>query len=328
MLRLEDRWVWDFWFAEDRDETHLFFLQAPRSLGNESARHYRATIGHAVSRDLVSWTILPDALGPGRPGAWDDLATWTGSVIKVGDTWSMFYTGVAKAESGLVQRIGRATSTDLVTWERVGHAPLIEADGRWYELLDLDAWHDQAWRDPWLFADPAGNGYHALITARRRSGASDSRGVIGHAFSHDLVQWEVLPPIASPAGFGQLEVPQVVPIGGSALLVFSTAAEHVGLGRRSRQDNSPRTGTYICRGPDLLGPFDVPESTLLGPYTELYAGKIIERAGELFVVGFAANVGGEFRGEISDPIPFDATADLPVADSLAQAPSQVDPPSG
>jgi beta-fructofuranosidase len=46
----------------------------------------------------------------------------------------------------------------------------MEADPRWYELLDLDAWDGQAWRDPWVIADPAGNGHHALVTARSRSG--------------------------------------------------------------------------------------------------------------------------------------------------------------
>ena len=33
MLRLDDLWVWDSWVADDGDLYHLFFLQAPRSLG-------------------------------------------------------------------------------------------------------------------------------------------------------------------------------------------------------------------------------------------------------------------------------------------------------
>ncbi len=51
-LRLPEHWLWDFWFAQDGDDVHLFHLQAPRSLGDPALRHANATIGHAVSRDL------------------------------------------------------------------------------------------------------------------------------------------------------------------------------------------------------------------------------------------------------------------------------------
>ena len=79
-LRLPDKWVWDFWLARERDRHHVFFLQAPRSLGDAELRHRNASVGHAVSSDLRSWTVLPDAIRPGPAGAWDDVATWTGSV--------------------------------------------------------------------------------------------------------------------------------------------------------------------------------------------------------------------------------------------------------
>ncbi|HEX7266280.1 MAG TPA: hypothetical protein VF256_02510, partial [Streptosporangiaceae bacterium] len=59
---------------------HVFFLHAPRDLGHPDLRHHHAQIGHAVSQDLRSWEVLPTAVGPGPPGAFDDRATWTGSV--------------------------------------------------------------------------------------------------------------------------------------------------------------------------------------------------------------------------------------------------------
>ena len=31
-LRLADKWVWDFWLLQARDEHHIFYLQAPRTL--------------------------------------------------------------------------------------------------------------------------------------------------------------------------------------------------------------------------------------------------------------------------------------------------------
>ena len=80
MLRLDDSWVWDFWTADDGEQYHLFFLHAPKSLNDPDARHYHASIGHAVSTDLTTWTRLDDALAHGEPGDFDEQATWTGSV--------------------------------------------------------------------------------------------------------------------------------------------------------------------------------------------------------------------------------------------------------
>jgi beta-fructofuranosidase len=109
MFALPDKWVWDFWFAEDGGDHQLLYLQAPRALGDPELRHHHATIGHAVSADFASWQLLPDALAPGDPGSWDDLAVWTGSAITHAGAWSMLYTGVSRSEGGLGQRIGLAT---------------------------------------------------------------------------------------------------------------------------------------------------------------------------------------------------------------------------
>jgi hypothetical protein len=77
-LRLPDTWIWDFWLARDGEDYHVFYLQAPRSLGDPELRHFNASIGHAVSRDLREWSPLPDALRLGPPSAWDGHAVWTG----------------------------------------------------------------------------------------------------------------------------------------------------------------------------------------------------------------------------------------------------------
>ena len=82
MLRLASSWVWDFWIADDGDRYHLFFLKASRALLDPDRRHWRATIGHATSTDLSSWTEHADAVIPDDSPAFDDLATWTGSVVR------------------------------------------------------------------------------------------------------------------------------------------------------------------------------------------------------------------------------------------------------
>src|SRR4051794_8764775 len=253
MLRLGDRWVWDLWLARTPADYHMFFLQAPRALGDPDLRHRHATIGHAVSSDLSSWTVLPDALAPGVSGAWDDVATWTGSVIEHDGVWYMFYTGTSSAEDGRVQRIGLATSVDLATWTKYPGNPVMIADARWYEAVDPLAKGELAWRDPWVFRDPHGSGFHALATARSSSGPTHERGVIGHATSDDLVSWTIAPPLSSPGEFAQLEVPQVEVVNGVPVLIFSARAEDISERHRSHAGG---TATYVCSTPSLLGPFD------------------------------------------------------------------------
>ncbi len=77
MLRLEDYYIWDSWMADDGDLYHLYFLQAPHSLGTPALRHLNATVGHATSADLVNWDYLGECFGPAESG-WDDLAKFLG----------------------------------------------------------------------------------------------------------------------------------------------------------------------------------------------------------------------------------------------------------
>jgi beta-fructofuranosidase len=298
MLRLDDRWVWDFWIADTGANYHLFFLQAPRSLGDQVLRHLNATVGHAVSTDLRAWTIEADALAPGPPGSWEDMATWTGSVLEHDGTWHLFYTGTTRTTDGAHQRIGLATSTDLSTWTKHPGNPLIEADPRWYEQVQFDAW-----RDPWVFRDPAGEGFHALITARATHGPADARGIIGHAWSPDLLHWEVRPPLSEPGEFHHLEVPQVEVVEGAPVLLFSASSLRIGAARSARRPGEP-TGSFLAIGQSLLGPWDIENARPI-PVPDLYSARIVrDRAGEWQVLGFIDGSEREaFVGEISDPIP-------------------------
>lgn len=321
-FRLADKWVWDFWFARHGIYRHLFYLQAPRALGKPELRHHNASIGHAVSTDLQSWTILADALHPGPEGAWDDLATWTGSVIEHDGRWHMFYTGICRAEDGLIQRVGLATSDDLVTWEKHSANPVLEADPRWYGLLDSRDWRDQSWRDPFVFKDENDGSFHALITARARVGHVDGRGVIAHARSLDLVDWEVLPPLTPSGDFAQVECPQLVQINGRSYIVFCCLAEDHSRERVERLGMAGRTGTFAFSSREPFGPYKAPAGPLIPSGTareRLYAGRLIEDApGQWHFMAFRA--GGDealvgqldddaFVGELAGPFPVRVDAD-------------------
>lgn len=303
MFDLPGSWVWDFWFADDGDRYHLFFLYASRALRDPDARHHRASIGHAVSTDLVHWTQVEDALVRSDAPAFDDLATWTGSVVRHPDgTWFMFYTGASLASSGKnIQRIGYATSPDLHVWTKAGH-PVLEARAPWYEQLSSGAWHDEAFRDPWVFPDPAGDGWHMLITARAPHGPVDGRGVVGRAWSADLRTWELREPLTAPApdGFGQLEVLQADIVDGRPVLIFSCLGEHATPARREAA-----AGTWAVPAGSLLGPFDVEAAY---PLTDesLYVGRLLRRRsdGQWLLFAFR-NRGddGSFVGGVTDPMP-------------------------
>jgi beta-fructofuranosidase len=308
-LRLPDHWLWDFWFAEDGDGLHVFFLHAPRDIGHPDLRHSHAQVGHAVSRDLCNWEILPTALSTGPPGAFDDLATWTGSVLEGAGRWHMFYTGISTREDGAVQRIGLATSNDLVLWEKQG--VVLEADPRWYEKLD-DGPREEAWRDPWVFWDDHSRNFHMLVTARVNHGPLDGRGVIGHAWSSDLRSWQAGPPVSEPGEFYHLEVPQLVHLGGAWRILFSTVDHCHSAARLARPGVVAEAGTHYLVAAEKFGPYalDRDEFLLGHPPGRYYAGRAIRRDGDWFMLAWWNHgEGGHFVGELSDPMPLSVHPD-------------------
>jgi beta-fructofuranosidase len=301
MLRLAASWVWDFWIADDGDRYHLFFLKASRALVDPDRRHWRATIGHATSTDLTTWTEHADALIPDDSPAFDDLATWTGSVVRdESGQWRMFYTAVSRAEGGLVQRISSVVSDDLFTWRREDDRQVLEPDARWYETAEARDWPDQAWRDPWVFRDQGA--WHMLITARANQGAPDDRGVIGHATSPDLARWTVHPPVSKPgAGFGHIEVVQVAVVDGTPVGLFSCLGAQLSQERRAED---PIGGVWAFATESLTGPFRLEQAYRLTD-ERLYVGRLVQdRAGNWQLIAFRNDdEDGGWVGEITDPRP-------------------------
>jgi len=96
----------------------------------DSFRTYR--IGHATSRDGITWTRLPaPVFALGASGSWDEM--WTSHVNVVADPgggYHMFYFGSAPRdyrEGAEMQRgaIGHAFSEDGIRWERNPGNPIL-----------------------------------------------------------------------------------------------------------------------------------------------------------------------------------------------------------
>lgn len=300
-LTLADHWLWDHWILDDGERYHLFFLRASRALHDPDRRHWRASLGHAVSHDVRQWQVVADALVHSDGPAFDDMAIWTGStIVRPDGGLRIFYTGISAAEGGAVQRIGWADSADGVTFHRACPDP-IEADPRWYSKRDPAGPPDEPWRDPFVFRHDDGR-WHMLVTARAAGDVDRLRaGVVGHAVSDDLDHWEVLPPLTRPSVFGHLEVTQSRTIGDRHVLVFSCDSV-------MQADPCPG-GVWIAEGAGPLGPWDVDGARWVSP-EHLYAGQLFElRDGRWAFSGFDNGPGGvggaEFVGAAPDPIPWE-----------------------
>lgn len=299
-LKPDDRWIWDFWHIQHKNTHHLYYLQAPKSLGDPELRHRNATIGHATSTDLTTWTEHGTVLAPGGPVSIDATATWTGSIVRADDgTWRMFYTGSTfpfPDTATNIEVIAMAVSTDLHTWTKDPSFALY-ADPRWYETLGDSDWPEEAWRDPWVYRDADGI-WHMLITARANTGESIDRGVVGHATSPDLDTWTVHQPLTQPGhGFAHLEVFQKLSLYGQSMVLFSAHDQVISEERRSA---GATTGTWVA---PWDGEIDLNRaSNLSGP--GLYSGRIIDHDGTPVLLAFALTDDvGPFVGGISDPIP-------------------------
>ena len=301
-----EHWLWDFWLADDGKSFHMFYLHAPKSLGNPDLRHRNARIGHATSLDLINWTDHGRIFEPGPTGSFDDTANWTGSTVRGHDgRWYLYYTGshwLSPDNTHNIETIGLAVSGDLFTWTKQP-GPVCRADNRWYETYGTSSWTEEAWRDPWVFADADGKTWHMLVTARANHGEDMQRGVVGHAVSRDMLDWVVQPPLSEPGGdFAHLEVFETFAIGNRNYVLFSCDTPRLA-GKRT----GAMGGIWYMPVDSFTGPMDPGKARLLATQ-HLYAGRVVrQRDGQHALMGF--HNGPPFLGTISDPIPIVAHPD-------------------
>lgn len=188
---------------------HLFHLIIPN----------HDYIAHAVSKDGITWNRVKNAFFVGHPGEWDDDMLWTMDIDQVGDTFEMYYTGLRLKDHGINQKIGKATSKDLIDWEKTPSTELlVESKGPHYEDLDNNPREWLSFRDPYKFV--YNNENYLLICARASYGPTSRRGCVG-LYKEENGKFTPQKPLLNPMVYDDIECPSLCEIDGKFYLIGS-----------------------------------------------------------------------------------------------------------
>lgn len=156
-------------------------------------------IFHLTTTDMESVSLASSGavLSP-TEGAWDSHGIWAPSIVEADGVYFMFYTGTTGPgqDPQAIQRIGVATSTDLVQWDKypTTDCPGVAGDGCVYDCnATWTAWgnggdYDAQCRDPFVLWDAEQARWVMFVTVRLDVPGSLSEG-ISVATSTDLVHW-------------------------------------------------------------------------------------------------------------------------------------------
>ena len=203
-------YIADFCIVRKDAVYHLFHIHGDRGGGWLEAKDF----GHAVSKDLQSWTPVGSVVPAGPPGSWEESRVFAPHVIEKDGIYHMLYTGL---DNRFSQKIGLATSTDLFEWKKSSENPVLVPQ-TWSDLegggvVGVDC------RDPMVFEDNVEGRYLIYYTATMR----DGRACLGLAQSADLVHWDDLGPtyIEDDTTYNRLESPFLCEHNGKYYLFYS-----------------------------------------------------------------------------------------------------------
>jgi beta-fructofuranosidase len=198
-------------FIDEDGTHHLFHLIIPN----------HDYIAHAISKDGIQWKRTNNALFVGHPGEWDDDMLWTMHVSKNKDEdqYTMYYTGLKSIDRGVTQKIGKATSKDLITWKKTNdkHLP-IQSEPPHYENLLNNPREWLSFRDPFRFSHNKNE--YLLLCARSSSGPTSRRGCVGLARLTNNA-FELQPPLHIPFVYDDIECPCIILLKGRFYLIGS-----------------------------------------------------------------------------------------------------------
>lgn len=311
MLKIPGRYIGDAWYYVDDGTAHCYFLTQPDSTSlNERGLHWDT--GHAVSTNLVDWEFVGLAMSRGMPGEWDGHKLSTGSVIKRDGRFWMAYNAQdfgkyevppRERRQSNIQRVGVAVSDDLYNWIKYEDNPVSEADPDIYQM-------DGTWRDPFM-VEMDDRVYHYVCAAPSKNDVS-SVGTVGLAWTNDMLNWNIEPPVKTDAVAKRMEVPQVYKIEDLYYLNFCTSTGWLLDDFKNQHPGHEFVNAdYSMVSESPMGPFKMygtgeifPSDSKLIPY----ASQLINWKGEWVLLGTVMNarrgIGPDF---VIDPVPIEAT---------------------
>ena len=169
---------------------HIFYSRGNAGQGwNEGSE---TNIGHAISTDLVHWSMQGTVLSIDTANGWKERNIWAPHVLKVdmviggqNRAYVMAYTGV---DSSRNQQIGIAVSNDLNTWTDLSIAQgALRPNTAWALWNPADVW--QNCRDPFLIKQ--GNQLLMLTSVQTRPEYQNLgiRGALAIASSTNGLNW-------------------------------------------------------------------------------------------------------------------------------------------
>lgn len=192
----------DFTLAEWKGRLHVVHI---RTQGAWWLPGNAVDFGHETSFDMRRWSARPDVQLRGAAGAWNDRNVWSPHLVRAGDRWALFYTGVtygADPEHNL-QRIGLVFSDDLRSFAAPS-SPIAGVEGNGCVLDGSAAWTTWGSAEPWAgdcrdpFVLPVDDGWVMLLTVRlARAGRPQA---IARAVSPDLLHWRLVDMIEATVG--------------------------------------------------------------------------------------------------------------------------------
>jgi beta-fructofuranosidase len=287
-------YVWDTWYLNRPNETHLFHLQVKRP---DSTRPDKedGTIGHAVSKDLLNWKEYPTALYRGYTGSYDEGHLCTGYAVEHEDTIYLYYAG-NQHTNGRGQTICLATSKDRTNFVKHKDNPIIKPDGIKYA--------EGACRDIAVLKNPEGEGWLGYVVMRLNKKKKFNSYSIVLCRSTDLVNWEIGEPCFKPDRYNIFEVPEVFSLNNRWYMICLTGDFY---GQRNRwRDQNINFGTIVAEAKKPIGPFtEVKDNVLLATNNyQGYSARTVEVDGErlLFYTRPESNCKDFTRGSLSWPL--------------------------
>lgn len=159
------------------------------------------------TRDLKTWEHHPMALPITDPR---EGSMCTGSVFFHEGVYHAFY---ATRFMDMSEHLSHAVSDDGVRFTKIEPNPF---------AAPPSGWSARAYRDPFVFRDPADGVFHMLVTARLDAPPLPGRGgMLAHLVSHDLYTWTLRGPFLQPGLAGTPECADHFFWNGWHYLIFS-----------------------------------------------------------------------------------------------------------